>query len=146
MRPGDSWSARQESKDPTGSPNLVTTDLKYTFKKWEMNGGHNCALFEFTGTTALPDMNSLLGGAASASNILQEALSKMSMKLEAGELRGKAWFDPELGMFRQVMTEQAFTQSMSMPGIQGMPAMNSKSQNQVKTMMNVAEVVGSAPR
>ena len=146
VRPGDSWSARQESKDPSGSPAMVTTELKYTFKKWEMNGGHNCALFEFTGTTTLPDINSLLGGAASSSPAMQEMLSKMNMKMEAGEMRGKAWFDPELGMFREVVTEQAITQSMSMPGIQGAPAMNTKTVNQVKTSMKVAEAVGSAPR
>ena len=143
VRPGDSWAARHDTLLPDSPSGKAATDLKYTFKKWESSGGHNCALIEFTGTTTVPDLSSVFGELPST---LGEAAPRISLKVEAGELRGKAWFDPELGMFRQVVTEQTVTRSMTMPGLRGAPERTTTTQRHVKTTMNVAETSGGAPR
>ena len=79
VKVGESWSVNRTI--PTGVGD-ITTDMKYTFKKWDPQSGRRCALIATTG-----DLASAPGGTTAT-----------PIKIEKGKMGGDIWFDPELGM------------------------------------------------
>lgn len=86
---GDSWSSSQDINTPIG---VITADSTYTFKNWEQHDGHNCIHFLITG-----DLKSKTASAATIGIVI---------KIDKGAVKGDAWFDPDLGMFVDINTDQ----------------------------------------
>lgn len=86
---GDSWSSSQDINTPIG---VITADSTYTFKNWEQHNGHNCIHFLITG-----DLKSKTASAATIGLVI---------KIDKGTVKGDAWFDPDLGMFVDINTDQ----------------------------------------
>ena len=89
---GDTWSASHDINNPAG---LVTVDSTYTFKNWEQHSGHNCVHLVITG-----DIKTKTASAASIGAVV---------KIKKGSIGGDAWFDPDLGMFVDINTDQDTT-------------------------------------
>jgi hypothetical protein len=74
----------------------LTADVTYTFRGWQIRNQRKCALFEFKGTVKSGR------GAAGASK-------SVTSNIEKGEITGKTWFDPELGMMVESVSDQSVT-------------------------------------
>jgi Family of unknown function (DUF6263) len=86
---GDSWSSSQDINTPIG---VITADSTYTFKDWEQHDGRNCVHFLITG-----DLKTKIASAATIGVVI---------KIDKGTVKGDAWFDPDLGMFVDINTDQ----------------------------------------
>jgi hypothetical protein len=88
---GDAWPIHLEMPDPVG---LMVMDLNCTFKNMEPQAGRPCARLEFQ------------GGITSKSADNQPA---SAIKIQDGNVSGRAWFDPDMGMLVNSETEQHMT-------------------------------------
>jgi hypothetical protein len=105
VKTGDTWPVKLDvSMGPMGT---MIMDLKYTFKNWEQHDDRKCARLEYKGT-----MTSKPSGVP----------TPMAMKIEKGQLSGTTWYDPELAMVVDTVSDQDMTMKITM---QGKP-MNSK--------------------
>jgi hypothetical protein len=73
----------------------LTADVTYTFRGWQNHEERKCALVDFSGAVKPR------GSGASSRSI--------SSTVESGALNGKSWFDPELGMIIEHMTDHTAT-------------------------------------
>lgn len=89
---GDTWSSSHDINNPAG---LVTVDANYTFKDWEQHNGHNCVHLVITG-----DIKSKSATASAIGAVVN---------IKKGNISGNAWFDPDLGMFVDINTDQDTT-------------------------------------
>ncbi len=89
---GDTWNSSHDINNPAG---MVTVNATYTFKDWEQHNGHNCVHLVIAG-----DIKSK---SASASEI------GAVVNIKNGKISGDAWFDPDLGMFVDINTDQDTT-------------------------------------
>lgn len=89
----DTWPGQM----PLNSGPLVgslTADVTYKFRGWQKHDDRNCALVEFSGTVKPRKA----GGSKS-----------ITSNLENGIINGKTWFDPELGIVVETVSEQSAT-------------------------------------
>jgi hypothetical protein len=73
----------------------LTADVTYSFRGWQNHNERKCALVDFSGTVKPRGP-----GAPSRS---------ISSTVESGTLNGKSWFDPDLGMIIEHMTDHTAT-------------------------------------
>ncbi len=66
----------------------VDADVTYTFRGWQQRGDRKCALVEFEGKMKGRGTNAAPARAGSG----------VSASLQDGNLNGRTWFDPELGL------------------------------------------------
>jgi hypothetical protein len=94
VRINDTWPGQVavNSGPLTGA---LTADVTYTFRGWQVHDDRKCALLEFKGT-----VKSARGSSSSKS---------ITSNIEKGEITGKSWFDPELGMVIESISDQAVT-------------------------------------
>lgn len=89
---GDHWTGERELHLAQGL--TLRTKTRYTFTGWAERDGRKCAVWEDTGViTANPP-------APGAAN---------TIKVEAGKVSGKTWFDPGLGVVAESNTLQEMT-------------------------------------
>ena len=98
VKVGDTWSRKLEVPDDTG---MLNVDLRCTFKNWEQHADRKCARIKCTG-------NYSSQAAPNTSNI--------SRKIEKGRLVGDVWFDPELGMFAEIVLDEDMNLEITRPG------------------------------
>jgi len=92
VRIKDSWSGQMalNSGPLIGG---ITGDVTYTFRGWQEHDQRKCALVEFTGTVK---PRGKPGG-------------PIANNMENGTINGKTWFDPELGIVVESISDQAAT-------------------------------------
>lgn len=89
---GDTWSSSHDVNNPTG---VMTVDSTYTFKDWEQHNGHNCVHLLISG-----DVKTKTASAATTGAVVN---------IKKGTVTGDAWFDPDLGMFVDINSDQDIT-------------------------------------
>jgi len=89
---GDSWSESHDINNPAG---VMTINSNYTFKNWEQHNGHNCVHLVITGDIKTKTASASMIGAV--------------IKIKSGSISGDAWFDPDLGMFIDINSDQDTT-------------------------------------
>jgi hypothetical protein len=89
---GDSWSSSQDINSQVG---VMTVDATYTFKGMEQHNGHNCAHLGITG-----DIKTKTASAATTGAVVT---------VKKGIISGDSWFDPDLGMFVDINSDQDMT-------------------------------------
>jgi Family of unknown function (DUF6263) len=89
---GDSWSWSQDITNETG---VMKVDATCTFKGWEQHNGHNCAHLLVNGDIKTKTVSAAATGAA--------------VTVKKGIISGENWFDPELGMFVDINSDQDLT-------------------------------------
>ena len=89
---GDSWTSSQDINNPAG---VMTVNSTYTFKNWEPHNGHNCAHILITGDIKTKSASASTIGAV--------------VNVKKGIVNGDAWFDPDLGMFVDINSDQDTT-------------------------------------
>jgi len=100
VKPGETWPSQIEmSAGPLGT---LAMDLTYTFKGWEMHQQRKCAVLDFSGPLKSKDSQAPAMG--------------MRMSIDNGNMSGKSWFDPELGMIVESAINQNMNLSMQIPG------------------------------
>jgi len=92
VSPGDTWTMSQDINNQTG---VMTVDTTYTFKGMEQHNGHNCAHLLVTG-----DIKTKTASAATTG---------MMITVKKGTINGESWFDPDLGMFVDINSDQDLT-------------------------------------
>jgi hypothetical protein len=70
---------------------VATVDLTFTFKDWEQRNGHNCAHLLMAGDIKTKSTSAATLGAV--------------IKIDKGTVNGDAWFDPDLGMLVDSVSE-----------------------------------------
>ena len=99
---GESWPVKTELTVPVLG--IMSIDLNYTLKGWEVREKRKCAVIDFAGTMTSK-------GAPNAA----AAPAAMSMSVENGKLSGKTWFDPDLGSTIETSVHQDMVLHMTMP-------------------------------
>lgn len=89
---GDHWSS---SHDLTNSTGVMTVKGTYVFKDWEEHDGHHCVHFTVTGDIKTKTASASTMGAV--------------VNVKDGTITGDAWFDPDLGMFVDITSDQDTT-------------------------------------
>jgi hypothetical protein len=89
---GDTWTSSIDINNQTG---VMTVDSTYTFKDWVQHSGHKCAHFAITG-----DIKTKTATAAATGAVV---------KVKKGVISGDAWFDPDLGVFVDIDSDQDLT-------------------------------------
>jgi hypothetical protein len=95
VSPGDTWTLSQDINNQTG---VMTVDTTYTFKGMEQHNGHNCAHLVVTG-----DIKTKSASAAATG---------MMVTVKKGTVSGDTWFDPDLGMFVDINSDQDLTMNI----------------------------------
>jgi Family of unknown function (DUF6263) len=95
VSPGDTWTSSQDINNQTG---VMTVDTSYTFKGMEQHNGHNCAHLLITG-----DIKTKTASAAQTG---------VMVTVKKGTINGDSWFDPELGMFVDINSDQDLTMNI----------------------------------
>lgn len=93
---GDSWSSSHDINNPVG---VMTVDTTYTFKGWEQHDGYNCVHLLMTG-----DIKTKSASAATVGAVV---------KIQKGTVNGDAWFDPDLGMYVDINSDQDMTMDIT---------------------------------
>jgi hypothetical protein len=109
VKPGQTWSAHPEVH--TGPFGTLHMDLNYTYKGVETHENRNCAALQFSGP--------LNGNSDGSSGFMG-----MKMSLENGQMSGKSWFDPKLGMIVESDIDMNMNLRIGMPS-QASPVGNS---------------------
>jgi serine/threonine protein kinase len=91
--PGDTWSFHDER--PSGSTRIAVSDFKVTFRNWEPHGKRNCARLEYQGILKGKPKPNVQPAATRPKRILTD---------NGGTSSGMLWFDPELGVAIDAMT------------------------------------------
>jgi Family of unknown function (DUF6263) len=86
---GDSWTS---SRDINTQAGVMTVNSTSTFKDWEQHNGHNCAHLVVTG-----DIKTKSTAASKIGAVVD---------VQKGTISGDSWFDPELGMFVDINSDQ----------------------------------------
>jgi hypothetical protein len=86
---GDSWSWSQDIDNATG---VMTVDATCTFQDWEQHNGHNCVHLLVTGDIKTKTASAAMTGAM--------------VTVKKGTINGENWFDPDLGMYVDVNSDQ----------------------------------------
>lgn len=89
VKPGDSWNSSIDL--PSGQLGPTTMELVSTFKGWEERANRRCVALVYSG----PIKNE---------SGRQTPMGRMT--LQEGKVSGQGWFDPELGMMVETVTEQ----------------------------------------
>lgn len=89
VRVGDNWSSSDDINSPAG---VMTADSTYMFKNWEEHDGHHC-------------VHLLINGDIKTKTASASAIGAV-VKIQKGVVKGDAWFDPDLGMFVEINTDQ----------------------------------------
>ena len=97
VRIGQTWTG-QVGVNPGPLTGSLDADVTYTFRGWQRHDDRKCAVIEFAG----------LVKSAGRSNPPKSAISS---KIEKGEITGKSWFDSELGMVVESVSDQSVTTS-----------------------------------
>lgn len=124
VRKGDSWT--WEESRPIETVEARDT-LSCVLKDWVEKDGASCALIEFSGTTAV--------GAVEA-----EELPGMRTEMKDGKVSGRVWFDPELGVPREVQYRMTITVNRQMPSREGVQ--RSTQDVLIDTTMRLAKTQG----
>ena len=95
---GDAWPIHVEMPDPVG---LMVMDLNCSFKNLEPRAGRPCARLEFQGAVTSKGV---------------ENQSPSAIKIQDGNVSGRAWFDPEMGMLVNSESEQHMTYQTTSQG------------------------------
>lgn len=112
VKVGDSWPVDLDvAAGPMGSLHMK---MMYTFKGWEEHDGKKCALLDFTGTMSSKPTTNKNG---------------MSLSIDNGELSGKSWFNPEVGMIMETTMDQNMNLKITAQG----KTMNSEMKQNVDT-------------
>ena len=94
VRINDKWPG-QMTLNPGALIGNLTADVTYTFRGWQVHDQRKCALVDFSGTVkARP-------APGNSKNV--------SSTFENGSINGKSWFDPELGMVVESLSDQTAT-------------------------------------
>lgn len=92
---GDSWSWSQDITNETG---VMKVDATCTFKDWEQHNGHNCVHLLVNG-----DIKTKTASAATTGAMVT---------VKKGIISGDNWFDPDLGMFVDINSDQDLTMNI----------------------------------
>lgn len=92
---GDSWSW---SQDITNEAGVMTVDATCTFKDWEQHNGHNCVHLLVNG-----DIKTKTASAATTGAMVT---------VKKATIIGDNWFDPEMGMFVDINSDQDLTMNI----------------------------------
>jgi hypothetical protein len=95
VSPGDTWTSSQDVNNQTG---VMTVDTTYTFKGMEQHNGHNCAHLGITG-----DIKTKTASAATTGAVVT---------VKKGIITGDSWFDPDLGMYVDINSDQDLTMNI----------------------------------
>jgi len=88
---GDHWPYHMDMN--TGPAGKIKMDMQYTFMGWQQHDNRKCALLEYAG-----DMGSVSG-----------STGPVNVSIEKGKISGDSWFDPELGMMVDAITDTPMT-------------------------------------
>ena len=91
VRIGDSWSIK---KDVGSTMGMLALDMKLTFKNWEQHGERQCAHIETTGDLSTKTISTASGAA---------------IEIKQGKITGELWYDPEMGMIVEEISNQDLT-------------------------------------
>jgi hypothetical protein len=103
---GDTWTVKQ---DVSGGPGgTLPVEVTYTFKGWQKHDQRPCARLELAGTIKppAPERNNRRGGGGGGGGPV----------IEGGSITGTTWFDPELALAVETVSDLSITFKAPMGG------------------------------
>jgi DNA-directed RNA polymerase specialized sigma24 family protein len=116
---GDTWSRKWEK---TAAAGILYVDMRFTFENWEQHGSRKC-------------MRIKCGGNFSSKVPLRSPGA--TVKVERGKVSGEIWFDPDLGMVVDGVSEQNMSLKITQ---EGRTFAAQTTQKTLSTLVNVEEM------
>lgn len=102
VKPGDTWYRNiREDMGPLGT---LAANMKMKFEGWEKHGDRKCARIKSTGEMTSTPSDPTRPAAA------------MAFQIDKGDATGTGWFDPELGMVVESISDQNLTMRITTQG------------------------------
>ena len=100
VKVGEEWKVtRPASGGLLGAGSMMETT--YTFRGWQVHDGTNCARIDFTGAFRPP-------ARTNQSVVRQVVASVVPPNSEEGTVKGKSWYEPDVGLAVETIIEQNF--------------------------------------
>ncbi len=98
VKVGETWSRKWEKPSAAG---ILNVDMRFTFENWEQHGSRKCMRIKCRGDFSAKVPHDAPGA---------------TVKVEKGKVSGEIWFDPDLGMVVDGVSEQNMSLRITQQG------------------------------